>query len=306
MSSGAKVAAFIVNWNNANDSISAYNSLLGFFDRKDVFVVDNGSEKDDLRRLSSELTEANIIVSEENLGYPGGANLALSRILKLDYEMVLSLNNDATIDRESIELLIATMECNSDIGMVSPWVVYNDTGNIWFKGGWHSRWLGMTTHPGKGSKLPLERSDDPQDSDYLCGCSILFRSEMLHNTGLLDERYFIYTEDLDHSIRAKKLNWRICTVPGAIVSHGVSKSTGVNSTKHFSKIRAYYYSRNSILSILWNENSRVRKISSLISQVIFVLPINLVRMVSEGTINFLPDYIKGMSDGFRGNSGRMK
>ncbi|MAK26730.1 MAG: hypothetical protein CMA02_05625 [Euryarchaeota archaeon] len=305
VSSDAKVAAFIVNWNNAEETIKSYKSLSDHFDRNDIFVVDNGSSNEDLDLLQSKLGNSNLIISEANLGYPGGANLALSRILELDYEMALSLNNDATIDSKSIELLISALKENPEIGMISPWVVYTDTGKIWFKGGWFSPWLGMTSHPGKGSKMPENRSRRPIDSDYLCGCSILFRLEMLLDTGLLEEKYFIYSEDLDHSLRAKKKKWRICTLPRAIVKHGVSKSTGSNSTKHFSKIRAYYYSRNSVLSIYWNEESKLRKIFALASQLFIVFPLSLIRMIFEGSIKYLPDYIRGMTDGFRGKYGRM-
>lgn len=298
------VAAFVVNWNNATETLQSVDSLRSFFQGKDIFVVDNGSEESDFGILAAGLGAENLIRSEENLGYPGGANLAIAKILNLEYEKIMSLNNDAIISPESVKMLIDALD-DETIGMVAPWIINRENGRIWYAGGKYNSWFGISRHPGKGSKLPENRSVVPKDSEYLCGCCIMFRSSIFKNTGLLDDRFFIYSEDIAHSIKAKSEGWRICTLPSAIVEHGISVSTGDNADKHFSKIRAYYYARNQILLLKWS-NSGIKKTIALLSQIVIVAPVNTLRMLLEGTLNHWISYVKGVYHGFIGVHGPMR
>ena len=77
-----RIAAYTVNWNNAKDTIDCIDSLINYNLPLDIYVVDNASSDDSLSKLKQYEDRINLICSEVNLGYPGGANLALSEILK--------------------------------------------------------------------------------------------------------------------------------------------------------------------------------------------------------------------------------
>jgi hypothetical protein len=302
MPANYRVAAFIVNWNNATETLEAVNSLRQSEVKPDLFIVDNGSVDDSLTLLKEAVPEARFIESEKNLGYGSGANLALRAIADESYQFILSLNNDAIVLPDTIGKLISALEGEARIGMVAPWVAYKDEEKIWFAGGKYYSWFGATRHLGIGNELSPVRSEEPVECDYLCGCCILFRSEIFDSTGPFDDRFFMYSEDLHHSKLARSHGYRVSTLPSALVRHGVSRSTGEDSKKHFSPFRAYYYARNPILSIRWSPRG-LKTITSLTSQVAIILPYNLIRMVWEGTISCAPSYIRGLIDGFLGRTG---
>lgn len=291
-----RIAAYTVNWNNAKDTIDCIDSLINYNLPLDIYVVDNASSDDSLSELKQFEDRINLICSEVNLGYPGGANLALSEILEGHYDYILSINNDALLGEGVLESLISTMEGNPKIGMIGPWVVYRESNKIWFSGGKYYSWLGITSHPKLGSILDENRSKLPEECDYLCGCCALFRTEIFDSTGLFEEDLFLYGEDLLHSLMAKKNGWSICTLPTETIEHGVSSSTGDDSSKHFSPLRAYYYARNPLLILSYLPWSP-KKLIAILSQVFIALPYSTIRMLFEGTMFCFPNYIRGLMDG---------
>ena len=247
MTSSNRIAAFTVNWNNADDTIKCINSLLSCEIPLDIFVVDNASTDGSLAIISSEFPELKIIESEKNLGYSGGANLAFKEIISKGHSRILSINNDAILTEGTISKLNQELERDESIGMISPWIVYPDSDEIWFAGGRYLSWIGMTMHQKKGKILPRSRDDLAIDSGYVCGCCVLYRSELIIDVGMLNEDLFMYGEDLEHCLKSIRKGWRVCTLPSVVIEHKASSSTGSDQSKHFSKFRSYYYARNPIL-----------------------------------------------------------
>mgnify|MGYP002881235751 CR=1 FL=1 len=296
------IAAYTVNWNNADDTIMCINSLLSCEIPLDVFVVDNASTDDSLAIISSKFPNLEIIESATNLGYSGGANLAFKKIISKGYRRILSINNDAILSEGTISRLNQELERDESIGLISPWIVYSESDEIWFAGGRYFSWVGMTMHEKKGKVLPTPRDDFAIDSGYVCGCCVLYRSELIADVGMFDEDLFMYSEDLEHSLNSVRNGWRICTLPSVVVEHKVSSSSGSDQTKHFSKFRSYYYARNPILIIRKSPPS-IKKLVSLISQLVIVLPYSVLRMISEGTLEALPNFLRGIFDGYMGRTG---
>jgi hypothetical protein len=99
---------------------------------------------------------------------------------------------------------------------------------IWYAGARLSTGLGLAQHRG------LRTTDrgqyrDVEPTGYLTGCCLLAPREAWEEVGLLDERYFIYAEDSDWSLRARALGWRLLFVPQAKLWHKVSASSGATS-----------------------------------------------------------------------------
>ena len=123
--------------------------------------------------------------------------------------------------------------------------------------------------------------------------------------GIARRAIFIYSEDIDHSIKVKSKGLRICTVPSAIVEHGISVSTGEGPDKHFSDMRAYFYARNQILLIKWSSTG-VKKMVGIFSQIFLMAPFNFLRMFSEGTLSHWRSYTTGIYHGLRNIHGPMR
>jgi GT2 family glycosyltransferase len=133
--------------------------------------------------------------------------------------------------------LLRVMRDDPQIGIVSPRIDYYDSPGVpWFVGSRLDLSQGEAAH--ENSTIPEGVTDLP----WVTGCAMFCRAELLRQTGGFDDRYFLNWEDVDLSLRAAKLGWKLKLAPRAVVRHKVSRSLGK------SPVRAtYYWHRNRVL-----------------------------------------------------------
>lgn len=181
-----------------------------------------------------------LIKNKENLGFADGNNVGISYALehlKSDYLMLL--NNDTVVDPDFLNELIHISEQENKIGVVGPNVFYYDKPQtITYIGGHVDICNGkiIYSHLNETEKL-----ETPEEMDYISGCSLLIKREVIENIGLLDPDYFLYYEDTDWCLRAKNANYKLFYVPKAKIWHKVSASMDNSSTTF------YYGTRNHFL-----------------------------------------------------------
>ncbi len=115
---------------------------------------------------------------------------------------------------------------------------YNEPERIWFAGGKVEYWKGWVSHI--GIREPDNgQYDTPRDVDYLTGCCMLVKREVIERIGKLDESFFIYGEDADWSLRAARAGYRLRFVPSSVIWHKVSASSGGNLSwfKNWNKLK---------------------------------------------------------------------
>jgi len=238
---GAFVIVVILNWNNLADTLECAESVLrSEYPRLAVWVVDNGSDEDPSDRLGEYCPTARVIRLANNLGYSGGNNVGLKRAMDHEAQYVLLLNNDATVAPDTITRLVAAMEADSRIGMATPRVfLYDRPAEVYWDGGMIDWTTGLTAHSSKD----LPRSGGILSSEWLDGCCLFVRLAALHDVGLLDERYFLYYEDAEWTVRASRRGWMNAVVLDASARHKVSRSTGSLS----GPLASFYFPRNRYL-----------------------------------------------------------
>jgi hypothetical protein len=92
--------------------------------------------------------------------------------------------------------------------------------------------------------------------DWVSGAAIVIRRQLLDDIGLLDERFFMYCEDVDLGFRAKQKGWRVVYYPGAVVTHAIGKSSDHDPNRMIAEFhksmyrffRKHYARRTSILA----------------------------------------------------------
>lgn len=217
----------ILNWNAADETIQCVQSLLNSsYTDMQVSVLDNGSRIDESRILRQAITDHRVIIerSERNLGFAGGHNVIMRHFLDLHYPYILLLNQDAHIEVNTIERLLATLVSNAKIAAVGP-LVLNPDHSIQSLGAEVSLLTGKVTSRYQGSSITALRdmgnpdSTQPHQVPVIVGNCLLVRSEALRDVGLFDEDYFAYYEEVDWCVRAAQKEWHTIVDPRTNITH---------------------------------------------------------------------------------------
>jgi len=179
-----------------------------------------------------------------NYGFAGGNNFGIKFALKfLDPHYILLLNNDTVVDSQFLEILVKEAQ-NPNIGILGPNVYYyDDPERITYIGGNISCYTGKITHPYFNE---IKQMFNVSEIDYISGCSLLIKKDVIEAFGLMDTNYFLYYEDTDWCLNAKKNGIKIVHVPEAEIWHKVSASINTSNTA------LYYGTRNLYLLIRKN------------------------------------------------------
>jgi GT2 family glycosyltransferase len=226
-----KVSIILLNLNNYGDTRDCLNSLQKVqYPNFEVVVVDNGSSDDSCVRLQTEFPGVGLIASKENLGFAGGNNLGIESALRRGADYVLLLNNDTFVDLGFLRNLVQVAETDPQIGILAAKIFYaSDPRRIWYAGGCVKYLSGLCLHLGLNELDQDGRFSRVADTEFISGCVMMVRSSILREIGLLDERLFIYWEDADFCMRARKAGYRCVFVPMARVWHKISRTCGEQS-----------------------------------------------------------------------------
>ncbi|MBW6440936.1 glycosyltransferase family 2 protein [Patescibacteria group bacterium] len=249
-----EVFIILLNWNNEGDTIECIESLKkNNYKNYKIIVIDNGSEKESIAKIERQYSDLYIIKNKSNLGFAGGCNVGTKYAIDNNADYVLLLNNDTTVAENFLTKLIRVGEADEEVGILGSKIYYHTEKNrIWFAGG-KVNWL-----KNKGTHLGLDEIDEGQfnemkEVDYLTGCCLLVKREVLDKIGVLAEDYFLYYEDTDYSLRAKNAGFKCIFVPESVIYHKISRSTKPGSASYI-----YYHVRNGLVMAKRNGNFFVK------------------------------------------------
>jgi len=193
-----------------------------------IIIAHNGPEStvllDALAPISRHIIK--IIDMEANIGFTGANNVGIRYALRDGAEYMLLLNDDTEVAPDFLTKLIDVAESRPDAGMLGPKIYYYDQPEkIWFAG---ARFNPETCMASSFEVDQTVKCEDtvPIESDFITGCALLVKREAIEKIGLLDERIFIYCEDLDWGLRLIKAGLRNLVVPEARIWHKVSITVG--------------------------------------------------------------------------------
>ena len=148
------------------------------------------------------------------------------------------------VDPLALTTLVDAAQSNPRIGVVgSKITLLVQTRSIWYAGGELS-WRGWTRHRGEGER-DGGQYDVRAQTTYVTGCSLLARTDMIRDVGLMAEDYFLYWEEVDWNTRAAKAGWELVYEPSSFLWHKVAASQEVGRGKGYT--RARYDARNRIV-----------------------------------------------------------
>lgn len=226
-----RVCIIVLGYNNIHDTLECLESIAKLEgDQYPVVFVDNGSEDKSSEYVGKFFPDVKIIRLPSNLGFSAGMNHGLDLVCKQGYEFCLMLNNDVILDKAMVNEMLLVADHHENCAVVMPRIFYlplkvrnrNSRRNIWSDGGYYR------TFP-PSIKLKDNRRnknlDNPRPIEFAPGCALLISCVALKRIGFFDEKYFLFYEDWDFSIRVRKASFSIWCAPKAILYHKVSQST---------------------------------------------------------------------------------
>jgi len=225
----------IVSWNVRDLLQRCLNSILetGYLVLDvEVIVVDNGSTDGSVEMLRADFPDVHVVVNVENRGFPAGNNQGMALA---GGRYVLLLNPDTEVVGDALATMVAFADEHPDVGVIGPQLL-NPDGSVQSSrrrfptlatAFFESTWL----QPCAPRSL-LERYyvlDQPDDAvldvDWMQGAALMARREGIDQIGPMDERFFMYSEELDWCRRFCEAGWRVVYLPIAQVIHHAGKSS---------------------------------------------------------------------------------
>jgi len=203
--------------------------------------------------------EVVLIQTGANKGYAGGNNVGIRYALADPAcRYVWVLNNDTRVHKDALAHMLARMERDPAIGLCGATLCYADAPDkVQVYGGASFQALtGRAKHLGSGSEAsrPVDGAAIERKLAYIMGACMLASRDFLERVGLMEEKYFLYFEELEWARRARG-RFKLGYAPPAIVYHKVGGSVGSKEHGEPSELSEYYLRRNRVRFCL--EHSKI-------------------------------------------------
>jgi N-acetylglucosaminyl-diphospho-decaprenol L-rhamnosyltransferase len=217
----------------------------------ETIVVDNGSNDGSVEMVGEHFPDVHLIANEDNRGFSAANNQGIV-VAKGRY--VLLLNPDTEVVSDALAMLVTFADAHPDVAIVGPQLL-NPDGTVQssrrrlptlltavFESTWLEPWA--PRHLLEHYRVSDRPDDMVQDVDWITGAAMLARREAIEEVGLLDEGFFMYSEELDWCRRFREAGWRVVYLPAAQIIHHVGKSSEqVTAARHIhfqtSKVRYF-------------------------------------------------------------------
>jgi len=256
-----------------------------------VIIINNNAKTTWLSEICEKYSNILVVESKINIGFCAGSNLGIKKALSMGAEYILLLNGDTEVYSNVLSEMIE-YSTKYEIGILSPIILSADRKSIFYAGGVISKLFGYTRQPAIGKEYSnFIYQSGP--TGYAIGCCMLIQANVFEKIGFLDKDYFMYFDDPDFSLRAKKANFKVHLLAKPLVYH-------INSSNKLGENAAYYYGRNPFLLIrkffpwyFWP--------TAFFGQFLIRLPRNIFRLKNKDAFK---NYLLGIYHGLIGKIGR--
>lgn len=250
----------ILNWNRKVDTVECIKSVAKLSKRGykiTTVVVDNNSADGSQAEIEKVIkgTGSILIVNDSNLGFAAGNNVGINYALYHKADYVVVLNNDTRLDPNLINRLFDKAEKNTDGAAFSPKIYFErgfefhkerykkeEFGKVIWSAGGSIDWANIFGVNRGVDEVDKGQFDKQVNVDFATGACVMYRASALKKTGVFDEKYFMYFEDVDLSVRLLRAGYKIVYVPDAVLWHKVAQSSAIGGG-----LNDYFISRNRLL-----------------------------------------------------------
>lgn len=216
----SKVCIVVVNYNSSSDVILLLEQLrkLKGGSEKLIVIVDSNSEEKDKEKIRENLKGEVFIELNSNVGFGASANFGIKKGFEWGADYFLILNPDVKVEEDFLTKLLIALQAQKKCGIAVPLVLSWDGQKVQSLGGSFSLYNGRAVR--RYYNCGIEKV--PKDFEYVdfpIGCAFLVKREFLEDVGLLVENFFLYYEDVEIGLRAKREFWKVVAIPTSKIYH---------------------------------------------------------------------------------------
>lgn len=222
-----EIFIILLNYNNYRDTIECVNSIIENEKqiKYKIVVVDNSSTNDSVKKLQ-QIENIHLIVSNENNGFANGNNIGIKYALEQGAEYILLLNNDTIITQNAISKMYKKIEEHQEIGIMGARIMYYDEPNKINCIGGKIDWTKAIAVIENKDENYEEKQEDFKYTEFMTGCCMLIKKEVIERAGYLPEEYFMYYEDVDYCVQVLDSGFKLGICLDSIIYHKESASSG--------------------------------------------------------------------------------
>ncbi|MDR3665643.1 MAG: glycosyltransferase [Ignavibacteriaceae bacterium] len=241
------LSIIIVNYNvkeflqNLLHSISKSSKQI----KREIIIVDNASNDGSIEFITNNFPEVNLIANNDNLGFSKANNIGLK---KATGKYILLINPDTLVSEDTFEKMIGFFEENPEVGLAGCKILNPDgTLQLACRRSFPGPWTSFCKVTGLSNLFPESKlfarynltyldPDRTYEVDAVSGSFMMFRRDVYERIGGLDEKFFMYGEDLDFCYRSQKSGFKVFYVHSTQIIHYKGESTkksGLDETKIF-------------------------------------------------------------------------
>ena len=238
-------AVIVLHWGSEADTLACLRSVAATgFPARPLLLVDNGTGFPSDAAIAAVAPAAEVIRLPQNCGYTGGNNVGIRRVLASGATYVVLVNNDATLERTCLDVLVQTaLAAGPRTAAVGAKVLQSaDPRRLWMAYGRLTYRAALVQRVGAGEP-DIDGSEATREVDWVAGCAVLLTRPALDAVGLFDERFFAYHEDVDWCTSARQRGLRVLFAPAARAHHRGGGSTAYDGG---TAVR-YLCARNTVL-----------------------------------------------------------
>lgn len=227
-SNTTEIAIVIVSYNDWDMLDKCLKSIFnGNFQNFQIFVVDNSTTNE----IQSKITikeKINYHRNTENTGFCSANNIGIVSAIAAEIPFIMLLNHDTLIVEDCLSaMLFRAKEHNYQYLVTGKIRLISNPQQLWYAGGYFSKLIGAGKNTGF-NQLDLGQFDQPKEVTYATGCCLLVPTEVFKKTGLLNEKMFMYLDDIEFCLRARKAGFRIFYEPKAIIYHELGSGSDLS------------------------------------------------------------------------------
>lgn len=278
--SASAITVITVNYNEHLATLELLDSLAKqSVDQLNIFVIDNSSDPGQrIKKEDHPLTPR--VIYTDNRGYAAALNIGIQNA---SGEYILLLNNDVSLEDNSLSCLLFLLKENENLAAISPVILKRADDEVEYSG-----YTTINRFTGRNRALTDLPPIPYRQTPYLHGACMFLRSKILKKTPIVPEIYFLYYEEMEWSVEMRNNGYQLGVALNCRIHHTQSLSTA-----RLGAHRYYLLTRNRIL-FMRRQHSRWEFFIFICYFILISTPINIIRNFANGDFSRMKGWLRAI------------